>query len=364
MNSSFQQKLDELFDIARKPKGRYNEEKCNTFLNELMQSEGKQKPRGFGSTAGDRDDWTDDMLFYIDQKGPRKMMMGAVDSQLTRREKKSVDAQQGSSSTHTNNNPTDPTDESSQSSQSTTTTEDETVADTEYTPERTWRQKFLKTDNVNVPASAIPPNAMEIISPLAYRLKLSVRQQLTMHAAYIKVSGGNVKESKLSISTAYRQRCHGLDKRMTSIKENFIANRVPHLIVHWDGKKITYQKRKKKDERLAILGSFPGVMEDGEQKPDHFFGAPLVSDGTGAVCAQTVADTLSEWEIATSMIIGMCWDTTSSNTGRHKGAAVLFESRFVFRFLNGFIVNTSFLNLSVIWNLRDWLCTTSVSSNN
>ena len=70
---------------------------------------------------------------------------------------------------------------------------------------------------------------------------------------------------------------------MTSIKKDFVANRMPRLVVHWDGKKISYEKKKKKDERLAILGSYPGVIEDGQQKPDHFFRAPLVPDGTGCV---------------------------------------------------------------------------------
>ena len=45
LSSSFQHKLDEQFDIARKPRGRYNEEKTNAFLNHLMRTEGLAAPR-------------------------------------------------------------------------------------------------------------------------------------------------------------------------------------------------------------------------------------------------------------------------------------------------------------------------------
>ena len=36
-------------------------------------------------------------------------------------------------------------------------------------------------------------------------------------------------------------------------------------------------------------------------------------------------DTLRVWEIPPGRIIGMSWDTTSSNTGKHGGSATLFE---------------------------------------
>ena len=36
---------------------------------------------------------------------------------------------------------------------------------------------------------------------------------------------------------------------------------------------------------------------------------------------------MSDWDIPESIIIGMSWDTTASNTGRKKGAATYFESR-------------------------------------
>ena len=64
------------------------------------------------------------------------------------------------------------------------------------------------------------------------------------------------------------------------------------MILHWDSKKITYSNKKEKDERLAILGSFPGLNDDdGIKRFDQFFGAPLIARGTGFVhrCAHRFA---------------------------------------------------------------------------
>ena len=77
MEPNFQNALDELLDIARRPKGRYSAEIANAFLNEELRKLGKTKLTGFEEGVGDQD-WTDDMIFYLDQKGPpRRHMEGA-----------------------------------------------------------------------------------------------------------------------------------------------------------------------------------------------------------------------------------------------------------------------------------------------
>ena len=65
------------------------------------------------------------------------------------------------------------------------------------------------------------------------------------------------------------------------------------------------------------------------KKPDQFFGAPMIPNGTGRVVSQTLIPTIAEWNIPSSSIIGMCWDTTASNTGQHKGSATHFEASIV-----------------------------------
>ena len=101
------------------------------------------------------------------------------------------------------------------------------------------------------------------------------------------------------------------------------------MVLHWDGTVIKYVAKKKKDYQLAIIGSFPGVTENAVKKTDQFFGAPLIANNTGRLCALTLVDVLSEWKIPESIIIGTCWDTTATNTGHKSGSAVLFEARLM-----------------------------------
>ena len=98
------------------------------------------------------------------------------------------------------------------------------------------------------------------------------------------------------------------------------------MVVRWDVKKITYDKQKKKD---SILVSLPGVEEGGTKKKYQFFGASLITNGTGDVIARKAADTLPEWKVPDSIIIGMSWDTTASNTGVNSGEGTHFESRLM-----------------------------------
>ena len=70
MTTLFQQKLDELFDIAQKPNGRYNEEKAHKYLNDQLRLKGKQKPKGVEASVRDQD-WTNNMQSYLDQEDPQ-----------------------------------------------------------------------------------------------------------------------------------------------------------------------------------------------------------------------------------------------------------------------------------------------------
>ena len=320
MTPSFQEKLDQLFDIAQKPNGRYNEEKAHKFLNDQMSLKGKQKPKGFEKSVGEQD-WTHDMNFYLDQKGPRLQQMGGKDKILTEKEKKKDERerqQQSSSSSHLHASTTNVSDDDT-----------ENVADIDFdTQDVDYVPQTKRSSGDGYVHLKIPSDAMTQLSPLAYRLKLSTRQQTAFFAGVVQVGGANLNDVKVSVTDTHRQRRVGVHKKTLSIKEDFLGNLPPHMILHWDSKKITYSNKKKKDERLAILGSFPGLNDnDGMQRSDQFFGAPLIARGTGLICAQTLVDTLSEWNIPGSTVIGMCWDTTASNTGCNKGAATLLESR-------------------------------------
>ena len=105
------------------------------------------------------------------------------------------------------------------------------------------------------------------------------------------------------------------------IKQDFQTDMPKYIIMHWDGKIIKYAKKRETDERLAIVGSFP---RPGNQH--QFLAAPRIPDGTGSSMRDALLDTLRVWEIPHDRILGMSWDTTSSNTGGIRGSATLFEN--------------------------------------
>ncbi len=72
---------------------------------------------------------------------------------------------------------------------------------------------------------------------------------------------------------------------------------------------------------LFLQGSFPG-----SEQPDQFFAAPPIHPPDGLTMSNAVVETIQAWGIQKSSIIGTSWDTTSSNTGKNRGSATLFEN--------------------------------------
>jgi len=90
------------------------------------------------------------------------------------------------------------------------------------------------------------------------------------------------------------------------------------LVVHWDGKLLPDLTGKEKVDRLPVLVSGKGISQ--------LFTVAKLPSGTGEAQADAVFEAVSEWGLADS-IRAMCFDTTSSNTGRIAGACVLLEQK-------------------------------------
>ncbi|KNE88383.1 hypothetical protein PSTG_18217 [Puccinia striiformis f. sp. tritici PST-78] len=112
------------------------------------------------------------------------------------------------------------------------------------------------------------------------------------------------------------------NQRAQKIKERFKKSDLEGTVVHWDGKKLFLPKlllqQEEYAERLAILVS----KGDDEQ----LLGVPVLENSTGISQAEAVCDSIEEWGIG-DKIVGMCFDTTASNTGRMKGACTLIEKQ-------------------------------------
>lgn len=120
-------------------------------------------------------------------------------------------------------------------------------------------------------------------------------------------------QTRLSHSTVTRNRSRNRVIKTKSIKEDFISkSKLKRFIVHWDGKLLTDWMNpnkglvKRKVDRIAVA-----VSGNGDSK---LLGIPKVDKGTGLKMAYAVYKELQNWEI-TKIVVGMCSDTTSSNTG-------------------------------------------------
>ena len=90
------------------------------------------------------------------------------------------------------------------------------------------------------------------------------------------MGGGDLKDVTLLTSSAWRHRKDVVKELGDGIIEDFKQNMPPHIVLHWDGKVIVYEKQET-DDRLCVKGSFPGI-----EKADQFFAAPAIDppDGT------------------------------------------------------------------------------------
>lgn len=126
---------------------------------------------------------------------------------------------------------------------------------------------------------------------------------------------------------------HNARKKFREERFQAIKKMAPNLFsdspstIHWDGKILPEFLRKESADRLAI------IITCGEL--EQLLGVPKLSSGTGEHQAQAVFDCLIDWCLLNN-IEALCCDSTSSNTGRKKGACVLLE-RFVGKELLYFI---------------------------
>lgn len=150
------------------------------------------------------------------------------------------------------------------------------------------------------------------------RTNTSIRTSTMIMASLVNEIGSSTSEVVLSKSTVHRQRQQFRREEAEQIKDDFRAKK---CIVHWDGKMlpdITGTDTKQVD-RLPVLVS---SVIDGSIK---LLGVPKLASGSGQAAANAVLELLKSWQCDT-VVIGMCFDTTASNTGRTNGACTLLEA--------------------------------------
>ena len=187
------------------------------------------------------------------------------------------------------------------------------VGDAEYQPStRIMRQASSSQDEMI--HLAIPKrDLLRATSNVSARLKISHRQAVAFTASVVKAGGGSFHDVTLSKSSSHRHRISDINETYGNIVTIFTDNMPQYIVIHWDAKQIKYTHIKETKERL-VEASLPG-----DERPAQFLGAPLLTDGSGASIRDGTKTALEEWNIPASRIIGLSWDTTSSNTGAVKG---------------------------------------------
>ena len=170
---------------------------------------------------------------------------------------------------------------------------------------------------------------IDIVSPgLASaldRTKVSDRKAAFVISEIVKSIGLDATEYNINRSSISRGRQRNRTKFAKVIKRDFHVD--TPLVVHWDGKLMEQLTKKQHVERLPILVSGEGV--------ERLLGVPKLSGGTGENQATAVIEALEEWGV-TDKVIGICFDTTASNTGIKSGACLRIEQklgRYLFHFV-------------------------------
>lgn len=158
------------------------------------------------------------------------------------------------------------------------------------------------------------------VSSTLDRINLSDQKFTLLAAAIARANGQDLQSTPLSTSTVRRKRIAHRSSTDSRIRQEFLTNEKPALVVHWDGKMMrdstNPENPKCNVDRIAV-----GVTGLNIEK---VLGIVKIPTGTGAAQAKATFQLLTIWEVVDD-IVGMCFDTTASNTGSRNGACVLLE---------------------------------------
>lgn len=155
------------------------------------------------------------------------------------------------------------------------------------------------------------------------RCNVSDRKATFILAESAKALCKDAEQLVLSRSTVRRRRQDVREKEAQKSKQSCLKQTC--LTVHWDGKLMKDYQNKNMVDRLPIF--ITGYQTN------KLLAVPKLEKGTGDAQASAVLKALKEWDVADT-IVGMCFDTTATNTGRKNGACILLEKHLQKNLLN------------------------------
>jgi hypothetical protein len=153
---------------------------------------------------------------------------------------------------------------------------------------------------------------------VATRNKIKPTALTAVISTLIETNKGDVTAVNLSYSSTNRYKL----KAITSIADQIRDNWTPPAtaLIHWDGKLMNTLDNADKEERLPILLSGIGGIK--------LLGVPglphLSTERAGDLISEASIKLLDQWDCKES-VVGMVFDTTSSNTGYLTGACIAIQ---------------------------------------
>ena len=175
----------------------------------------------------------------------------------------------------------------------------------------------------------MPRDILKISSLTAVRRGLSHGDHVSLLAAIIRGSGGDLDDFILSYTTSYRHRKQAMAEVYATAREEFrqktVAEDLP-LTLHFDEKELKDKigphraRLEKKTPRLAVTLTCP--LFEGE----FFVCGPSLENQSGRVCAEAALAGVEELGVLDN-VVAVDYDTTASNSSPVVGAAALIEQR-------------------------------------
>ena len=271
-----------------------------------------------------------DKLFLEDQRGCRKMILGGIDTELSAREDRAEQRRKVQEERQVKEK-VRKVENASASYQSDDSDSEELDKDDDVGFEIEiplyYHKQLSATDDCSQSCAAgkKPDFIQEMlssqdVSSALDRINLSDRKFTILAAAIAKASKEDLNDVALSRSTVHRKRLQSRAKNDMHIREQFLSRNKPPLLVHWDGKVMldstNLENRHSNTDRLAVVVTGRDI--------DKILGIAKIPSGTGQAQANATFQLLHLWEL-TDDIVGMCFDTTASNTGVNSGACVLLQ---------------------------------------
>lgn len=167
------------------------------------------------------------------------------------------------------------------------------------------------------PSKDVNPKVSVLSAELAstldrYKVSDEAASAIIMNVLYNL--GVDVDSTTLSVSTIRRFRISNRIEMYDDIKSSFSPDSL--LTIHWDEKKLRNSDDTKNVEKMVVAVSCG--------KSTKLLDVRELPDGKGKSKATAMVEILNDWDISSNVKF-MCFDTTSTNTGKNKGACKVLQ---------------------------------------